>query len=313
MSFPPPAISILVCTRNRPEDVRRCVPTILANRFGDFELLVVDQSDGAETADFLESTGDARVRYLPSRTRGLARARNIALLNARAPLVAFTDDDCIIDECWIGALVEEFGQHPEIQGLYGRVLPWGDHFQEGLFCHCLIADENERVIAEPAPPHRYLGHGNNMAFRRELFLRVGLYNPGMGAGTRLKAGEDTDLTYRALRARLPLMYSGRPLVYHNNWKTHAAADRLDFGYVVGFVMVFGKFFLSGDRVAGRCLRDRLGELVTDLRECVQWRNWRKFRQTLQKFYYYAYGFLPALYFRIKGDPRWPVTSEIPRN
>ncbi len=50
-----------------------------------------------------------------------------------------------------------------------------------------------------------------------------------------------------------MKYSPVPLVYHNKWNDLDAADRLDLGYVMGFVMVFGKFFLRGDRVAGRCL------------------------------------------------------------
>lgn len=313
MSRTDAAISILVCTRNRPDDLRRCVTSILAGRFSRFELVVVDQSDAEETAAFVESLADPRLRYIRTGTRGLARARNLALLNAAAPVIAFTDDDCICDPGWIDGVVAEFEQNPSIDGIFGRVLPWGDRSAEGRFCHCLIADEEERTVAGPVPPHRHLGHGNNMAFRIDLFRRVGLYNPGMGAGTRVRSGEDTDLTYRALRERCRLKYSPRPLVYHNNWKDLDAADRLDLGYVMGFVMVFGKFFLLGDRVAGRCLRERLGELVRDLLDTARYRDWRKFRTTALKFAYYALGVPLAVYFRIRGDLPWPRPAETIQN
>lgn len=309
MKRPDVPISILVCTRNRPDDLRRCVTSILSGRYSRFELLVLDQSDGEESAAFLESLADPRVRLIRTETRGLARARNLAVLNAVAPIVAFTDDDCICDPGWIEAIVAEFDRHPEIDGLFGRVLPWGDRFADGLFCHCLIADEDERVVAEPVPPHRYLGHGNNMAFRIRLFRAIGLYNPKMGAGSRVRSGEDTDVTYRALRARRGIKYSPRPLVHHNNWNDLDAADRLDLGYVMGFVMVFGKFFLLGDRVAGRCLRERLGELVRDLVETFCYRDWRKFRKTIMKFGFYAWGIPLAVYFRFRGDTPWPANGD----
>jgi glycosyltransferase involved in cell wall biosynthesis len=302
-----PDISILVCTRNRLDTLRDCVRSILDNRHSNFELIVVDQSDNAaDIARHLVGLNDERIVHVPTTTRGLSRARNLALRHARSPLVAFTDDDCVCDPGWVGELVREFRDNQEIFGLFGRVLPWGDHWDEGLFCHCLIDDHDERTVDRPVPPHRYLGHGNNMAYRLELFRRVGLYNPHMGAGSRMKSGEDTDLTYRALRQRLPLKYSPAPLVYHNNWNTFAQADKMDLGYVLGFVMVFGKFSLYGDGVARRCLRERLGELVRDdLRKSFRYRNWPKFRRTWIKLFYYFLGFFPAVYFRLKGDLPWP--------
>lgn len=301
-----PIISILVCTRNRPEDLRRCLDSIFANVFTDYELLVVDQSDDDAIADYLGGLSDPRLRWIPTDSRGLARARNIAIHRARADLLAFTDDDCICDADWIGSMVSEFDTDSHPDGLFGRVLPWGDRLAEGLFCHCLIADETERTVSGPVPPHNHLGHGNNMAFRKEVFRKVGLYNPAMGAGTRLKSGEDTDLTYRALRANLVMKYSPRPLVYHNNWKTFRQADRLDLGYVLGFVMVFGKFALAGDRVAGRCLRERLGELRDDLMASARGGEWGRCCRIWLKVAYYMAGFAPAIYFRLKGDLPWPA-------
>lgn len=305
----PPRISILVCTRNRPADVRRCVPTILENRFTDFELVVVDQGDTSETSDYVAGLGDPRVKVVPTPTRGLSRARNIALLHSSAPVAAFTDDDCICDPDWVGSLIGLFDANPRVSGVYGRVKPHGDRFGEGMFCHCLIDDPDERFVSGSVPPHAHLGHGNNMAFRLSVFRDVGLYNPQMGAGTRLKAGEDTDLTYRLLRAGHALMYSPRPLVYHNNWNTLAQAGRMDYGYVRGFVAVFGKYALMEDPVAWKCLRIRVRELAHDLRESVKWSSWRRFFQTLYKFWFFAVGACAAVHFRDMGDPPWPEEDD----
>ena len=306
-SQPVPAISVLVCTRNRPADLETCVKTIIASKFHEFELLVVDQGDGPEAGLFLSSLHDPRVRHLPTTTRGLSRARNIGIVESRAPLILFTDDDCLCDEDWVGEVVRLFAEHPEVEGVYGRVLPYGDRAKEGLFCHCLIDDPNERLVRGRVPPHNNLGHGNNMAFRRSLFETVGVYHVRMGAGTRLKSGEDTDLSYRALRRGLTVLYSPAPLVHHNNWNTMAQAGRMDYGYVLGFTAIFGKFSLMGDGVAFRCLRERFGELITDARESVHWKNWRRLGQTFRKMLLFFPGFAAAVYFRLSGDPRYPGT------
>lgn len=308
-----PQLSVLVCTRNRPRDLARCVESILGNRFESFELLVVDQSDGDETARHLDSLADPRIRHLPSPEKGLSRARNLAITSAMADIVVFTDDDCICDPEWLEAIADEFQRFPDMSGLFGRVLPWGDRSADGLFCHCLIDVPVENSVAEPVPPHKHLGHGNNMAFRKDVFRTVGLYNPRMGAGTRLKSGEDTDLTYRALRQHLRLKYSPLPLVYHNNWNTFAQADRMDLGYVLGFVAVFGKFSLYGDRVARRCLRERLGELVLDLRSSLKVRDWKRLGRVIHKLVFFGAGLGPALYFRLRGDCTWEDASPSTRS
>jgi len=80
-----PAISILVCTRNRFDVFRACVESILKNRFTDYELVLVDQSDGNESARFISSLVDDRIVFISTETRGLSRSRNLAILKSRAP------------------------------------------------------------------------------------------------------------------------------------------------------------------------------------------------------------------------------------
>lgn len=301
-----PAISVLLCTRDRPEHVRRCVPAILTNSFRDFEIVVVDQSGTSETVSFLRSIGDTRLVAIHSRSRGLSRARNIAILASRAPLVAFTDDDCVCDEGWLEEVVLAFSEHPEVAGVFGRVLPWGDRSGEGLYCfHSVIADEAERVVHTVVPPHKHLGHGNNMAFRKTLFHDVGLYNPLLGAGARVRSGEDTDMAYRALRKGRTLMYTPRPLVYHNNWQTLEKASLMDYAYIVGFVAVYGKYYLAGEKTAADAIRWRFRELWEEMRRSLRHRNWKRYRQTCGKLVYFGASFLPACLLRLLPDLPWP--------
>ena len=99
-----PELSVLICTRNRPEKLRRAVASVLANSVSNFELIVVDQSTDQLSAEVMASFGDGRIRYLRTPTVGLAISRNIAIRAARADTLVFTDDDCVCDREWLAAI-----------------------------------------------------------------------------------------------------------------------------------------------------------------------------------------------------------------
>ena len=72
MNSPAPKISVIICTRNRPDDVAVCLPTVLACLQGDWEVVLVDQSDNAETRRIAESLAAdcPALVYLPTETVG---------------------------------------------------------------------------------------------------------------------------------------------------------------------------------------------------------------------------------------------------
>lgn len=233
-----PQISVLICTRNRPEKVHRAVASVLANSFRDFELIVVDQSTDDETRERLAAIGDPRLSYYGTNTVGVSLSRNLAIRTARSDIVAFTDDDCVCDRDWLAAIRAEFAADPAVLGVYGRVVPYGaghsgpdqsdwdcvSHDGDRV-CPALIQSMTRRVVDEPAIPHLVLGGGNNMSFRMEAFRRVGLFIETLGPGSRIGTGEDTEFTYRLLFNRCRLVYSPAPVVEHDNWLSRDAFAR----------------------------------------------------------------------------------------
>src|SRR5215472_15924488 len=94
-------VSVLVCTRNRPDDVMRAVRALLASEGVNLEFIVIDQSDGSATEESLLSfCHDARLRYMHSGRRGKGAAMNEGLELARSDLVVCTDDDCEAPPGW---------------------------------------------------------------------------------------------------------------------------------------------------------------------------------------------------------------------
>ncbi len=225
-----PSLSVLVCTRNRARKVERAVVSVLANSYTDFELIVVDQSTDNATRDAMAAIADERVRYIATDTVGVAISRNIAIREAAADIVVFTDDDCVCARDWLQSIAAEFAADPQALGVYGRVVPYGttgaatwDCVSEadGMICPALIQSPTRRVVDRPAAPHLVLGGGNNMSFRKETFQRVGLFNEMLGPGSRIGTGEDTEFSYRLLFNRCRLVYAPRPVVEHDNWMERA--------------------------------------------------------------------------------------------
>lgn len=253
-----PALSVLICTRNRAEKLRRAVDSVLANSFRDFELIVVDQSTDGATSSALASVDDPRLRYLLTNTVGVAISRNMAIRAARACIVVFTDDDCICDSEWLASIKAEFDSDAMALGVYGRVIPFGRRGDkgwecmneaDGMICPAIMDSTTRAVVDSPAIPHLVLGGGNNMSFRKEAFLWYGMFIETLGPGSRIGTGEDTEFSYRLLRQRSRLIYSPKPVVEHDNW-----LDRPGFARMMKVAMrvqaaVFGAYVLRGDRLA----------------------------------------------------------------
>ncbi|WP_178133888.1 glycosyltransferase family 2 protein [Vineibacter terrae] len=255
-------VSVLLCTRNRPEKARRCIASILANSYRDFELIVVDQSTDDRTRDAVDGIDDSRLVYIRTTTVGLSRSRNIAVRASRTETILFTDDDCICDADWIGAVVAEYDRDPLLMGVFGRVVAYGTG-APGMFCPCLIERDERQVVDRPVTPYDVLGAGNNMSFRKEVFRRIGLFIETLGAGTWMKSGEDTEFVYRALHNRMRFAYAPGPLVEHDNWLSRAQYPALARGYILGATAVLTAFALRGVRSARRDLARNTRNVLTN--------------------------------------------------
>lgn len=298
-----PAFSVLICTRNRAQKARRAVASVLANSFGDFELIVVDQTNDGSTREALATFHDARLRYIPTNTVGVAISRNIAIREARADIVAFTDDDCICDREWLTEIRAEFDTEPAALGVYGRVVPFGARGEgraagvsesAGMFCPAINESTTRLVLDGPAIPHLALGGGNNMSFRKEAFYRVGLFMESLGPGSRIGTGEDTEFSYRLLWRHCRLVYSPTPLVEHDNWLNRDQFAAMMKVAVKVQAAVFGAYALRFDRLAALHLLRTAWYLS---------RNRHAIGSAAAGLFYFARGLLSAPKYRLTRPPR----------
>lgn len=220
-------VSVVVCTRNRAaalkaaiEAYRRVTTTV------PWELIVVDNGSTDETAAALIDLAAAfpiPLRVVFERSKGLCRARNAGWRAARAPVIAFSDDDCYPAPEFIDCIDENFAQD-DLGFVGGRVLL----FDPEDFPITIQPKDSRIDIAAGEFIESGLIHGANLAVRRSVLEALGGFDELLGAGTSCPAGDDTDFVNRASAAGFAGAYDPRPVVFHH----HRRRTPREVGYLI---------------------------------------------------------------------------------
>jgi len=218
-------LSVVVCTRDRPEALADCLAALARQRSPAGEVLVVDNSGDGTAAPVVARF--AGVRHVHEPRPGLSVARNTGVLACTRPLVAFTDDDVEVSGTWTAELMRAFALAPEADAVTGLVLPASldtsaqrlFQFEFGGFGSCMVPVRFDLRFLKDAARHGpqvwRIGAGANMAFRRAVFGRVGLFDERLGAGAA-GCSEDSELWYRILAAGGTCLYEPRAVVHHHH-------------------------------------------------------------------------------------------------
>jgi glycosyltransferase involved in cell wall biosynthesis len=247
MNAPTVHVTVVIATRNRGAALRLALEALARLELPpDFpwELVVVDNGSTDDTCARLATFAPRlplRVVFEP--LPGLSAARNAGLAVARGSVIAFTDDDCVVDPRWLLTLWEEFTSDPELAALGGRVELYDPRDRP-----ITIRTSRDRTVFTSPYQVSLLFVGCNIAVRRTTVDLVGEFDVRLGAGTRARSGEDTDFIYRVFRHGLKAVYVPEVVVQHNHGRrTDEQVRRLRRGYAVGRGALFCKYLLRGDR------------------------------------------------------------------
>lgn len=243
----PLAASVLICSRNRPELLIDTVRSVLAGEAVPRELVVVDQSSVAHPV--LRNHTPFRgceIRYVHSPTKGLSRARNIALRAARSDVAVLIDDDMFVEPQWLTRLLEgSVGRGPCVVAT-GRVLagpPEGAGYR--VPAAALFA-ESEPVTYRGRQP-REVVPGANIALPRDLVLRLGGFDERLGAGSRFASADDNDMGFRLLEAGCEVRHVPSAVVFHRAWRSTPDLARMRWSYGRGKGAFYAKHASLQDR------------------------------------------------------------------
>ncbi len=236
-----PPISVVVCTRDRPDSLARCLASLLDLDYPEFEVVVVDNAPSSDaTARLVARTCEedrrarARLRHVVESTPGLDWARNRGAASARYAIIAYTDDDVQVDSRWLCAIGQAFGSDA-VQCVTGLVVPgeletdaqiifedfcggMGKGMRSRDFQHHWM-DERARIGAH------HLGVGANLALRRDWLQRLGGFDTALDVGTPSHGGGDLDILHRTLAAGGVVRYDAQAIVRHYHRRSMPALRR----------------------------------------------------------------------------------------
>ena len=250
-------ISVVLCTRDRPEFLRSALSSLLAMDYPDFEIVVVDNASATSaTGDVVASVNDPRVRLASEPVPGLARARNRGVLAATHDIVAFTDDDVVVDPQWLRGIDAGFAAAPDIACVCG-IVPSGElrsysqAYFDGRVTWARSCTPTIYRLVDPPPGHVLFpfkvgeyGTGANFALRRSALLQVGGFDEALGVGSPTRGGEDVDMFVRMLLDGHALMYQPQALVWHRHRADLDALHEQIVGYGVGLGAWIAKLMTS---------------------------------------------------------------------
>ncbi len=265
-------ITVVVATRDRPEDVRRCVASVLASEWDDLEVIVVDNAPSSDaTRAVVASFTDPRLQYVLEARAGVSRARNAGLAAASGDVVAFVDDDVVVDAWWAAALAAAYARDADVVCVTGLVpsgelrTPTQRYFDERV---TWARNTERRVYRTSAPPADLplfpfsvgaFGTGANMSLRRTAALRLGGFDVALGPGTPARAGEDPDLFTRVLFSGGALAVEPSAIVWHKHRADREALRSQALGYGTGLGAWVAKL-MSRPGTALAVLRRAVGAL-----------------------------------------------------
>ncbi|MCS6813256.1 MAG: glycosyltransferase [Cyanobacteria bacterium] len=229
-----PLVTVAVCTRDRPDDMQLCLSALSKLDYPNLEILVVDNAPTTDSTRNLIEGNYPQVRYVCEPRPGLDWARNRAILEAKGEIIAYTDDDVVVDPLWVKALAWVFVENPQVMAVTGLVVPYeletkaqvlfehyggfGRGFEPKWF---IGAAAPSKSVASLYGAAGQFGTGANMAFRRSLFEQIGGFDPALDVGTVTNGGGDIEMFFRVLKEGYTLVYTPTAIVRHRHRRDYA--------------------------------------------------------------------------------------------
>lgn len=231
-------VSVVICTRNRSSYLRRCLNSILDQKCLPSEIIVVDNAPSDDSTRKVVEQFKEVTYYLEPRP-GLDIARNVGARVANFSIVAYADDDVLVNPLWIYRLWETFltpgvmamtgliiahALDTEAQLIFEKYWSFNRGYEDKLFTPLFLKEQQEVVK---------IGAGANMAFRKSIFSKIGYFDERLDVGAAGCNG-DSEIWFRILASGCDIYYNPRAVVYHEHRKELHALQKQLYNYMRGF-------------------------------------------------------------------------------
>lgn len=261
-------ISLIIVTRNRPQDLRRLVHAMNRGSLREnLEILIIDQSRRGLLSKEVQSFSNNihTVRYFHRIGKGKSNGLNQALKYASGEMVFFTDDDCLPHRRWLEEGVRIFSSYRNVTAVFGATHPFGENNK--LICPSTFSNKqsNEHIIRSIYMHSADVGLGNNMAIRKSFFIDHGGFREWLGPGSIGSNAEDAELILRLYVLEKTMVYNPKMIVFHNKWQTQIENYWQNVSYVCGEVACYAYYALQGYELARTVALHSVIQVISDIK------------------------------------------------
>lgn len=211
-------LSIIICAYNREIFISDALMS-LVNQTTDksiFEVIVVNNNSTDNTKnvvlDIINKFPETKIIYTEEYNQGLTFARNKGIQEAKGEIISFIDDDGKAEPDYVSNLLKAFEKYPQFDSLGGKILPIYPNYTEPIWMSKYIDGIVSKVDwgnkFGPFVKHKY-PFGCNMAFKRQLFESVGLFN------TELSRSDDKFMFLKLKKHGKTILYAPNVIVNHH--------------------------------------------------------------------------------------------------
>ena len=253
-----PPITVVICTRERPGALARCLDSLLAQAYPDFRVLVVDNAPVTDTTAEVVRSAARRgpVTYLVEPRAGLSFARNAAVAAAPGEILAWIDDDEYADPNWLAEVARALADHPEADVVSGVIVPaeletraqlWFEQFgghSKGRGFKPDVFSPATAHLQSPLYPLPPFGTGANMTFRPGVIERIGGWDTALGAGTPAMGSEDTLAFTQVLVSGGTIVYQPTAVTHHYHRRDVEGLHKQMVGYGAGLTAAYTSLLMK---------------------------------------------------------------------
>lgn len=207
-------VAIIVCSRNRPALLRKCLEGIVCLKRAPDEVIVVDNTSGDSETEAIAREFNAI--YTAEPIVGTSRARNRGLAESRSEVVAYLDDDATPDVDWLGNLLAPFTD-PHVAAVSGRIVTRQSLAQANSKQTAFFLTNKDPEWFEIAT-YGGVARGSNMALRKGACNGRVAFDERLGRGAPLEIGDEHYAFANILSRGYTAAYVPDAIVFHPSGK-----------------------------------------------------------------------------------------------
>ena len=287
-----PTCTVVVCTRDRPAELERCLRAVRQIEYPRIDVLVIDNAPIKTPAR--EAAERWGARYIVEPVKGLSPARNRGALESRGEILAYIDDDAVPEPQWLSSIALAF-EDSRVMAAAGRVIPFKPSQTDGAVSLPDARQGRAQRVVDSSDPYWFeianfgsFGIGANMAFRRSAFAVWPGFDVRLGRGAAIDGGEENYAFFSLVQLGFRILYTPDAVVRHsvNGTSAEITSQHLHSLSTISAYILFLlvehpryrtrllRYIFGGMRAASRPWRDDattgVGRIAPRSRELLAW-------------------------------------------